>query len=62
MYGESVHLVHFGTRVFNETLTNPHVRQWLPHGFDQTVSSVVGNAYTYGQRGIANYVRLELSN
>jgi hypothetical protein len=56
IYGESVHLVHFGTRVINQTLSNPEAQRWLPQGIDQMVGSVVGNAYAYGQTGIANYV------
>lgn len=58
IYGESVHLLRFGTSLANQTLNNPEARQWLPHGVDQMIDlgSVVDNAYSYGKTGITTLV------
>ena len=51
-------MLQFGTRLVNQTMTNPEARQWLPQGMDQVVGSVVDNAYAYGKTEIATLVNL----
>lgn len=51
-------LVQMFSNVFNQTVVhNPELRQLLPPSFDDTVDSILDNAYQYGREGISKAVR-----
>lgn len=59
-------LVQMTSNVINRTVVhNPELRQLLPPTFDETMDSVLDNAYQYGREGISKLVRdpfLKISN
>lgn len=52
-------LVQMTSNVINQTVVhNPELRQLLPPSIDNTVDSVLDNAYQYGRHGISKAVSL----
>lgn len=42
----------------NTVVHNPELRQLLPPSLEETLDSVLDNAYIYGREGISKVVRL----
>lgn len=58
IYAEGIMLVQMTSNVINQTVVhNPELRQLLPPTFDDTVDSLLDNAYQYGREGISKVVR-----
>ncbi|XP_044263709.1 transmembrane protein 245 [Tribolium madens] len=58
IYAEAIMLVQMTGNVINQTVVhNPELRQLLPPTWDDTVDSVLDNAYQYGREGISKAVR-----
>lgn len=56
-------LVQIAGNVINNTVVhNPELRQLLPPGFDDTIDSLIDNAYTYGREGISKTIRSMMSD
>lgn len=52
-------LVQMTSNLINQTVVhNPELRQLLPPAFDDTVDSILDNAYQYGREGISKVVSL----
>lgn len=50
-------LVQMFSNVINQTVVhNPELRQLLPPTWDETVDSILDNAYQYGREGISKAV------
>lgn len=50
-------LVQMFSNVINQTVVhNPELRQLLPPTWDETVDSILNNAYQYGREGISKAV------
>lgn len=50
-------LVQMTGNVINQTVVhNPELRQLLPPAWDDTVDSILDNAYQYGREGISKAV------
>lgn len=50
-------LVQMFSNVINQTVVhNPELRQLLPPTWDETVDSILDNAYQYGREGISKVV------
>lgn len=63
IYTEAIMLVQMTSNVINQTVVhNPELRQLLPPSFDDTVDSVLDNAYQYGREGISKLVRGMMSD
>lgn len=57
VYAEAIMLVQMTSNVINQTVVhNPELRQLLPPTFDDTVDSILDNAYQYGREGISKTV------
>lgn len=51
-------LAQMFSNVINQTVVhNPELRQLLPPTWDDTVDSILDNAYQYGREGISKAVR-----
>ncbi|XP_044746913.1 transmembrane protein 245 [Coccinella septempunctata] len=58
IYAEAIMLVQITSNIINQTVVhNPELRQLLPDTFDETVDSILDNAYLYGREGISKAVR-----
>lgn len=58
IYAEGIMLVQITSNVINQTIVhNPELRQLLPPTFDDTVDSLLDNAYLYGREGISKAVK-----
>ncbi|KAK9875494.1 hypothetical protein WA026_007885 [Henosepilachna vigintioctopunctata] len=58
IYAEAIMLVQITGNVINQTVVhNPELRQLLPTTFDDTVDSVLDNAYQYGREGLSKAVK-----
>ncbi|KAK4885062.1 hypothetical protein RN001_001333 [Aquatica leii] len=58
IYAEAIMLVQMTGNLFNQTVVhNPELRQLLPPTFDDTMDSILDNAYQYGREGISKVVR-----
>lgn len=54
-------LIQMTSNVINQTVVhNPELRQLLPPTWDDTVDSILDNAYLYGREGISKAVRYYL--
>lgn len=51
-------LVQMTSNVINQTVVqNPELRQMLPPTWDETMDSLLDNAYQYGREGISKAVK-----
>lgn len=58
IYAEGIMLVQMVGNVINQTVVqNPELRQLLPPTWDETMDSILDNAYQYGREGISKAVR-----
>ncbi|KAB0804545.1 hypothetical protein PPYR_01515 [Photinus pyralis] len=58
IYAEAIMLVQMTGNWINQIIVhNPELRQMLPPTFDDTVDSILDNAYQYGREGISKVVR-----
>lgn len=54
-------LVQMTSNVINQTVVqNPELRQLLPPTWDETMDSILDNAYQYGREGISKAVSIFL--
>ncbi|KAF5293264.1 hypothetical protein FQR65_LT11004 [Abscondita terminalis] len=57
IYAEGIMLIQMTGNLFNQTVVhNPELRQLLPPTFDDTMDSILDNAYQYGREGISKVV------
>lgn len=58
IYAEGIMLVQMTSNVINQTVVqNPELRQLLPPTWDETMDSILDNAYQYGREGISKAVK-----
>ncbi|KAJ8945745.1 hypothetical protein NQ318_012067 [Aromia moschata] len=58
IYAEAIMMVQMTGNVINQTVVhNPELRQMLPPAWDDTVDSILDNAYQYGREGISKAVK-----
>ncbi|KAL1501630.1 hypothetical protein ABEB36_006926 [Hypothenemus hampei] len=63
IYAEGIMLVQMTSNVINQTVVqNPELRQLLPPTWDDTMDSLLDNAYQYGREGISKAVKSILSD
>lgn len=56
-------MVQMTSNVINQTVVhNPELRQLLPPAWDDTVDSILDNAYQYGREGISKAVKSMMTN
>lgn len=59
IYAEGMHLIQVGGEILNTTLiSNPDI-DWVPQQWEESVNSVLDNAYTYGRSAISDSVSFE---
>ncbi|CAD6236263.1 GSCOCG00012466001-RA-CDS [Cotesia congregata] len=57
IYAEGIHLIQVTGEIINSTLVhNPDI-DWVPEQWEDSVNSVLDNAYTYGRSAIAHAVK-----
>lgn len=57
IYTEGISLIQMTSNLINQTVVhNPELRQLLPPTFEETVESILDNAYMYGREGISKIV------
>lgn len=62
VYAEAITVVQISSNVINQTVVhNPELRQLLPPAFENTVDSLLDNAYQYGREGISKGVKSMMS-
>lgn len=52
-----MHLIHITGEILNSSLMNNPDIDWLPEHWEDSVNSVLDNAYTYGRSAISDGVR-----
>ncbi|OXU30627.1 hypothetical protein TSAR_003641 [Trichomalopsis sarcophagae] len=57
VYTEGMHLVQVSGEILNSTLMNNPDIDWVPQQWQDSVNSVLDNAYTYGRTAISDGVR-----
>ncbi|CAH1105803.1 unnamed protein product [Psylliodes chrysocephalus] len=58
IYAEAIMLVQMTGSLINQTVVqNPELKQMLPPAWDDTIDSILDNAYQYGREGIQKSVR-----
>ncbi|CAH2011236.1 unnamed protein product [Acanthoscelides obtectus] len=63
IYAEAIMLVQMTGNVINQTVVhNPELRQVLPPAWDDTIDSILDNAYQYGRQGISKAVKSMMSD
>ncbi|KAL0116415.1 hypothetical protein PUN28_009802 [Cardiocondyla obscurior] len=60
IYAEGFHLVRVTGEILNSTLMNNPDIDWVPEKWEESVNSILDNAYTYGQSAISDAVRFIL--
>jgi len=55
-----LHLVQVTGEILNSTLMNNPDIDWVPEKWEESVNSVLDNAYTYGRSAISDGVRFIL--
>ncbi|XP_031833706.2 transmembrane protein 245 isoform X1 [Nomia melanderi] len=56
VYIEGMHLIQITGEILNSSLNNPDI-DWLPEQWEDSVSNVLSNAYTYGRSAISDGVK-----
>ncbi|XP_060526969.1 transmembrane protein 245 [Cylas formicarius] len=63
IYAETIMLIQLTGNAINQTVVhNPELRQLLPPSLDDTLDSVLENAYQYGREGISKAVKSVMSD
>lgn len=57
IYGEGMHLIQVTGEILNSTLVNNPDIDWLPQQWEESVNSLLDNAYTYGRTAISDGVK-----
>ncbi|XP_011706785.1 PREDICTED: transmembrane protein 245 isoform X2 [Wasmannia auropunctata] len=57
IYAEGLHLVQVTGEILNSTLMNNPDIDWVPEKWEESVNSVLDNAYTYGRSAISDGIR-----
>uniref|UniRef100_A0AAR5Q941 Transmembrane protein 245 n=1 Tax=Dendroctonus ponderosae TaxID=77166 RepID=A0AAR5Q941_DENPD len=58
IYAEGIMLAQMTSNAINQTVVqNPELRQLLPPAWDETMDSILDNAYQYGREGISKAVK-----
>lgn len=57
VYSEGMHLVQISGEILNSTLMNHPDIDWVPQQWEDSVNSVLDNAYVYGRSAISDGVR-----
>ncbi|KAK9309396.1 hypothetical protein QLX08_000886 [Tetragonisca angustula] len=56
VYAEGMHLIQMTGEILNSSLNNPDI-DWLPEQWEDSVNSVLDNAYTYGRSAISDGIK-----
>lgn len=56
VYAEGMHLIQITGEILNSSLNNPDI-DWLPEQWEDSVNSVLDNAYTYGRSAISDGIK-----
>ncbi|XP_012227122.1 transmembrane protein 245 isoform X2 [Linepithema humile] len=57
IYAEGLHLVQVTGEILNSSLMNNPDIDWVPEKWEESVNSVLDNAYTYGRSAISDGIR-----
>ncbi|XP_033299653.1 transmembrane protein 245 [Bombus bifarius] len=57
VYTEGMHLIHITGEILNSSLMNNSDIDWLPEEWEDSVNSVLDNAYTYGRSAISDGIK-----
>ncbi|XP_020280671.1 transmembrane protein 245 isoform X2 [Pseudomyrmex gracilis] len=57
VYAEGIHLVQVTGEILNSSLMNNPDIEWMPEKWEESVNSVLDNAYTYGRSAISDGIR-----
>ncbi|CAL7949983.1 unnamed protein product [Xylocopa violacea] len=57
VYAEGIHLIQVTGEILNSSLMNNPDIDWLPEQWEDSVNSVLDNAYTYGRSAISDGIR-----
>ncbi|KAF7991955.1 hypothetical protein HCN44_010756 [Aphidius gifuensis] len=57
IYGEGMHLIQVTGEILNSTLVNNPDIDWLPQQWEESVNSLLDNAYTYGRTAISDGIK-----
>lgn len=57
IYAEGIHIVQVSGEILNSTLVNNPDIDWLPQQWEDSVNSLLDNAYTYGRTAISDGVK-----
>ncbi|XP_015110746.1 transmembrane protein 245 isoform X1 [Diachasma alloeum] len=57
IYGEGLHLVQITGEILNSSLVNNPDIDWVPQQWEESVNSVLDNAYTYGRSAISDGIK-----
>uniref|UniRef100_V9IG83 Transmembrane protein C9orf5 n=2 Tax=Apis cerana TaxID=7461 RepID=V9IG83_APICE len=57
VYTEGMHLIHITGEILNSSLMNNPDIDWLPEHWEDSVNSVLDNAYTYGRSAISDGIK-----
>lgn len=56
IYAEGIHLIQVTGEIVNSSLVNNPDIDWVPEQWEESVNSVLDNAYTYGRSAISDGV------
>ncbi|KAL0103990.1 hypothetical protein PUN28_016978 [Cardiocondyla obscurior] len=62
IYAEGLHLVRVTGEILNSTLMNNPDIDWVPEKWEESVNSILDNAYTYGRSAISDAIRNLVKN
>ncbi|XP_043485933.1 transmembrane protein 245 isoform X2 [Polistes fuscatus] len=57
VYAEGMHLIQVTAEIVNSSLINNPDIDWVPQEWEESVNSVLDNAYTYGRSAISDGIR-----
>ncbi|XP_011301912.1 transmembrane protein 245 isoform X2 [Fopius arisanus] len=57
IYGEGLHLIQVTGEILNSSLVNNPDIDWVPEQWEESVNSVLDNAYTYGRSAISDGIK-----
>ena len=60
VYAEGMHLIQVTGEIVNSSLMNNPDIDWVPQQWEESVNSVLDNAYTYGRSAISDGVGIFL--